>query len=123
MPRSNSRTANYRSATEALTGQIQGLQTALDDLGGQAALDPALQSAMDSLPAIVKNRAMGGGGGGGATAAAMLPGLHSPENTFGLLRDLLQGLESRLQSVQSDVRQAQCARRRDAVDLAGRTAG
>ena len=35
--------ASYRGATEALTGQIQGLQTALDDLGGQAALDPALQ--------------------------------------------------------------------------------
>ena len=31
----------------------------------------------------------------------MLPGLNSPEDTFGLLRDMLQGLESRLQSVQT----------------------
>jgi murein DD-endopeptidase MepM/ murein hydrolase activator NlpD len=94
--------ANYRGATEALTGQLQGLQTALDDLGGRAALDPALRSAMDKLPAIVKSRAMGGGGAG-AAGLALLPGLNSPEDTFGLLRDLLQGLESRLESVQSGV--------------------
>jgi murein DD-endopeptidase MepM/ murein hydrolase activator NlpD len=93
--------ANYRGATEALTGQLQGLQTALDDLGGQAALDPALRSAMDKLPAIVKSRAMGGSTS--ASGMAMLPSLNSPEDTFGLLRDLLQGLESRLESVQSGV--------------------
>ncbi len=94
--------SNVRETTEALTGQLQGLQTALDDLGGRAALDPALKSAMDKLPAIVKSRAMGGGGSEGA-GLALLPSLNSPEDTFGLLRDLLQGLESRLQSVQSGV--------------------
>jgi murein DD-endopeptidase MepM/ murein hydrolase activator NlpD len=94
--------SSYREATEALTGQIQGLQTALDDLGGRAALDPALKSAMDKLPAIVKSRAMGGGGSESA-GLALLPSLNSPEDTFGLLRDLLQGLESRLQSVQTGV--------------------
>lgn len=93
--------SSYRGATEALTGQIQGLQTALDDLGGRAALDPALRSAMDKLPAIVKSRAMGGGSS--SPGLAMLPSLNSPEDTFGLLRDLLQGLESRLESVQSGV--------------------
>ena len=93
--------ANYRGATEALTGQLQGLQTALDDLVGQAALDPALRSAMDKLPAIVKSRAMGGSTS--SSGMAMLPSLNSPEDTFGLLRDLLQGLESRLESVQSGV--------------------
>ena len=52
--------ANYRVATEALSGQIQGLQSAISELGAKAALDPALQAAMDKLPAVVKNRAMGG---------------------------------------------------------------
>jgi murein DD-endopeptidase MepM/ murein hydrolase activator NlpD len=94
--------ANYRAATEQLAGQIMALQTAMSDLGAKAALDPALQNSMDKLPAVVKSRAMGG-----PTAAAaltsMAPGLTSPENTFALLKDLLQGLESRLQTVRSDV--------------------
>lgn len=94
--------ANYRAATEQLAGQIMALQTAMSDLGAKAALDPSLQNSMDKLPAVVKSRAMGG-----PTAAAaltsMAPGLSSPENTFALLKDLLQGLESRLQTVRSDV--------------------
>jgi murein DD-endopeptidase MepM/ murein hydrolase activator NlpD len=94
--------ASYRAATEQLAGQISALQTAMSDLGAKAALDPSLQNSMDKLPAVVKNRAMGG-----PTAAAalnlMAPGLGSPENTFGLLKDLLEGLESRLQTVRSDV--------------------
>jgi len=94
---------NYRIATEALAGQIQGLQAAVGDLGARAALDPTLQSAMDKLPAIVKNRAMGGGGTAAATPIGTLPALQSPENTFGLLRDLLQGLESGLSSLKTDV--------------------
>ena len=94
--------SSFRGATEALTGQITALQTAISDLGGRAALDPALQSAMDKLPAIVKNRAMGGASST-STLAALTPGLSSPEDTFGLLRDLLQGIESRLRLVRSDV--------------------
>jgi murein DD-endopeptidase MepM/ murein hydrolase activator NlpD len=93
---------NYRAATEQLAGQIMALQTAMSDLGAKAALDPSLQNSMDKLPAVVKSRAMGG-----PTAAtaltSMAPGLTSPENTFALLKDLLQGLESRLQTVRSDV--------------------
>src|SRR5918994_7224603 len=53
--------ANYRVATEALAGQIHGVQSAIAELGSKAALDPSLQAAMDKLPAVVKNRAMGGG--------------------------------------------------------------
>lgn len=94
--------ANYRAATEALAGQIMALQTAMSDLGAKAALDPSLQSSMEKLPAVVKSRAMGGPTAGTALTS-MAPGLTSPENTFALLKDLLQGLESRLQTVRSDV--------------------
>lgn len=95
--------ANYRGATEALTGQLQALQAAMDDLGARAALDPYLQSAMDQLPAIVKSRAMGGAATTGSPAAVVAPALTSPDDTFGLLRELLAGLESRLRLVRSDV--------------------
>ncbi len=94
--------ANYRIATAALSGQIQGLQAAITELGAKAALDPSLQGAMDKLPAVVKNSAMGGRTAAAAAMGAM-PGLQSPENTFGLLRELLQGIESRLSSVSSDM--------------------
>jgi murein DD-endopeptidase MepM/ murein hydrolase activator NlpD len=94
--------ANYRAATEQLAGQIMALQTAMSDLGAKAALDPALQNSMDKLPAVVKSRAMGGPTASTALTT-MAPGLSSPENTFALLKDLLQGLESRLQTVRSDV--------------------
>lgn len=94
--------ANYRAATEQLADQIMALQTAMSDLGAKAALDPSLQNSMEKLPAVVKSRAMGG-----PTAAtaltSMAPGLSSPENTLALLKDLLHGLESRLQTVRSDV--------------------
>jgi murein DD-endopeptidase MepM/ murein hydrolase activator NlpD len=94
--------ASYRAATEALSAQIHGLQSAITELGAKAALDPALASAMDRLPAVVKNRAMGGAGGR-STVSSTIPALQSPENTFGLLRDILQGIENRLTSVRSDV--------------------
>jgi murein DD-endopeptidase MepM/ murein hydrolase activator NlpD len=94
--------ANYRAATEQLAGQIMALQTAMSDVGAKAALDPSLQNSMDKLPAFTKNRAMGGPTA--TTALALVtPGLSSPENTFGLLKDLLTGLEDRLQSVRTDV--------------------
>ena len=94
--------ANYRTATEQLAGQIVALQTAMSDLGAKAALDPQLQNSIDKLPAVVKSRAMGGPGAA-AALNSMAPGLTAPENTFALLKDLLQGLESRLQTVRSDV--------------------
>lgn len=94
--------ASYRAATESLSGQIQGLQSAITELGAQAALDPSLATAMDRLPAVVKNRAMGGAGTSRPPLSA-LAALQSPENTFGLLREILDGIENRLSAAKTDV--------------------
>ena len=53
---------------------------------------------MDRLPAIVKSRAAGG-----PRTPLFTPVVRTPEDTFGVLRDLLYSLESRLQVVQTDV--------------------
>jgi len=100
--------ASYRQATDSLAGQISSLQAAVLDLGAQSALDPTLAQAMDRLPALVKARAMGGG----ATDASpkseeayvqALTAMTGPDDTFGLLRTLLEGLESRLLTVKGFV--------------------
>ena len=70
---------NYRQTTDALASQIGELQLAIADLGDRSDLDPNLSKAMDRLPTIVKASAMGG--------------------AFGLLRVLLEGLNSRLTAV------------------------
>jgi murein DD-endopeptidase MepM/ murein hydrolase activator NlpD len=99
--------ASYRAATAALSGQITSLQSAIVDLGGRSALDPSLARAVEKLPALVKAAAMGGGvpvGVPGSTQdayATALSALTSPEDTFGLLRSVLQSLESRLLAVRS----------------------
>jgi murein DD-endopeptidase MepM/ murein hydrolase activator NlpD len=93
--------ANFRTTTATLAFQIESLQSVIGELGAKAALDPSLQSAMDKLPAIVKSQAMGGGTP--AAVGPITPALRSPEDTFGLLRELLEGLENRLRSVQTDV--------------------
>jgi murein DD-endopeptidase MepM/ murein hydrolase activator NlpD len=100
--------SSYRTATAELSGQLQSLQAAITDLGARAALDPGLARAMERLPAFVKSRAMGGGNVGvpskqDATYTNALTALANPEDTFGLLRTLLEGLESRLNVVQRDV--------------------
>jgi murein DD-endopeptidase MepM/ murein hydrolase activator NlpD len=95
--------ASYREATQALAGQIESLQSAIADLAGRSALDPSLARAMDKLPALVKARAMGGGNEVEKTARQTLGALTVPEDTFGLLRGLLDSLESRLQVVRRNV--------------------
>ncbi len=97
---------NYRQATGELTTQIQSLENVIDELGARAALDPAQARAMQKLPAVVKARAAGGNVPN--TSAAVTDVLStsltsSPEDTFGLLRMLLQGLENRLRYVRRDV--------------------
>jgi murein DD-endopeptidase MepM/ murein hydrolase activator NlpD len=104
-----SENANYRAATEALAGQISSLQSAVADLGSHAALDPTLAQAMERLPALVKARAMGGGTAVEQSARAQEPyvkaltALAAPEDTFGMLRALLSGLENRLLAVRGFV--------------------
>jgi murein DD-endopeptidase MepM/ murein hydrolase activator NlpD len=95
--------ASYRAATQELAGQIESLQSAIADLAGRSALDPNLSRAMDKLPALVKARAMGGGTEVEQTARKTLYALTVPEDTFGLLRGLLESLESRLHVVSRNV--------------------
>jgi murein DD-endopeptidase MepM/ murein hydrolase activator NlpD len=100
--------ANFRQATAALSGQIESLQSAVSDLGTRSALDPGLAKAMANLPSLVKAQAMGGGAATrgqkvASSYAATLAALTSPDDTYGLLRTLLEGLESRLSLVKQSV--------------------
>jgi murein DD-endopeptidase MepM/ murein hydrolase activator NlpD len=97
---------SYRTATGELTSQIQSLEGVIDDLGARSRLDPAAARAMSKLPPAVRQRATGGPVETTALASAssvFSTSLASPEDTFGALRDLLQGLESRLNFVRRDV--------------------
>jgi murein DD-endopeptidase MepM/ murein hydrolase activator NlpD len=96
--------SSYRAATGALTSQIQALGSVVDDLGARSTLDPELALAMERLPAVVKARAAGGTTQVGSTLSSVFStALSSPEDTFGVLRTLLSGLESRLRTVRGDV--------------------
>jgi murein DD-endopeptidase MepM/ murein hydrolase activator NlpD len=98
---------SYRAATGELTAQIQSLEDVINDLGARAQLDPAQARAMQKLPSVVKARAAGGGSAvpaaGAVAEIAAAAAFASPENTFGVLRDLLHGLENRLRYVRRDV--------------------
>lgn len=95
---------NFRATTGELTTQIQSLETVIDDLGARAALDPAQAKAIQKLPAVIKARAAGGNATSNAALSNVLStSLISAEDTFGALRSLLQGLESRLRLVSRDV--------------------
>jgi len=95
---------SYRAATGELTAQIQSLESVINDLGARSEIDPAQVRAMQKLPAVVKTRAAGGSSPQNAAIAEIAKAaLSSPEDTFGVLRDLLQGLENRLRYVRRDV--------------------
>jgi murein DD-endopeptidase MepM/ murein hydrolase activator NlpD len=98
--------SSYRTATGELTRQITSLQSAIADLTERSALDPSVTAALSRLPAMVKTQAMGGGD---AVADAWLgpDGSTGPEDTFGVLRDLLGTLEGRLQFVRTGVERRQ----------------
>jgi murein DD-endopeptidase MepM/ murein hydrolase activator NlpD len=96
---------NYRSVTGELTTQIQSLENVIDELGARASLDPAQARAMQKLPAVVKARAAGGNAPTNTAITEVLSSsiTTSPEDTFGVLRTVLQGLENRLRYVRRDV--------------------
>jgi murein DD-endopeptidase MepM/ murein hydrolase activator NlpD len=95
---------NYRETTGELTTQIQALEGVIDELGARSALDPAQAKAMSRLPAVVKAKAAGGTAQQNAAVSHVLStSFISPEDTFGVLRTVLQGLESRLRNVRKDV--------------------
>jgi len=95
---------SYRDATGELTDQISSLQTALTQLNEQAELDPATKAAIERLPALIRARAAGGGF---AAPSQVATPAAPPENTIGILRDLLGTLESGLNSVKSRVENQQ----------------
>ena len=90
---------SYRVATGELTGQIQSLEDVINDLGEHATVDPEQARAMQKLPAVIKSRATGGASTNTTVSELSKVAMNSPEDTFGVLRDLLQGLETRLSSV------------------------
>lgn len=95
--------ASYREATGQLTSQISTLQTAVEDLGARAAVDPVASQAMERLPAVVKTRAMGGGAPVAALAPMLGSAFGSPDAAFGVLHDLLGSLHQRLEAMRSGV--------------------
>jgi len=99
---------SYRAATGQLTDQVAALQTVVSELGDRSKLDPAVAAAVAKLPAPVRKRAAGGAQTSlQPTRALMAAAVTSPENTFGVIRDLLSVLETRLQSVRGDVERYQ----------------
>ena len=93
--------ASYREATGQLATEIASLQSAVNQLGDHAAIDPAASKAMEKLPAIVRARAMGGAPG--AVTAKMLSGSAGPETALGVLSELLGAIGNRLDSVRDTV--------------------
>jgi murein DD-endopeptidase MepM/ murein hydrolase activator NlpD len=94
--------ASFRAATGQLTDQIVSLQSAIAELGVQGSLDPATHAAVASLPALVRGSALGGARDD-HTRAVLAAATRSPEDTFGVLRDMLGVLERRLSVVKVDL--------------------
>lgn len=84
---------SYRQATGELAGQIAALQTAVDQLGADANLDPETRRAIQNLPKGVRERAMGG--------APLVTS--SPEGTISVLRSVLNVIDEQIASVRTVV--------------------
>jgi murein DD-endopeptidase MepM/ murein hydrolase activator NlpD len=99
--------ANYKDATGELATQVVSLQGVIDELASRANLDPASARAMQKLPAVIKDRAMGGEQAAARRSAMVAASLATPEDPFGVLRDALGRLELGLRNVRSDVERRQ----------------
>ncbi len=95
--------ASYREATGQLADQITALQSAVNQLGEHAAVDPTASQAMERLPALVKSRAMGGGAETSTLGPVISTALTPPDTVFGVLSELLGAIGSRLESVRDGV--------------------
>jgi murein DD-endopeptidase MepM/ murein hydrolase activator NlpD len=95
---------SYRATTGELTAQIQSLENVINDLGSRSTLDPSQARAIQRLPAVVKSKAAGGTSAPKMALSALASApISTPEDTFGVLRMLLQALDSRLRYVRRDV--------------------
>jgi murein DD-endopeptidase MepM/ murein hydrolase activator NlpD len=98
--------ASFREATGELAGQITSLQSAVDQIGAQSAVDADADRAISQLPARVRERAMGGAPS--SIAAPVLSGAFgAPDSPFGVLRDILGVIEHRLASVRTGMERRQ----------------
>ena len=85
---------SYREATGELTTQIQSLEGVVNELGARSAFD--LNAAQRTpKPQASPSRATGGALPNSALSN-VLSTISSPEDMFGILRELLRGLENRL---------------------------
>jgi murein DD-endopeptidase MepM/ murein hydrolase activator NlpD len=108
MLRDNTRTleienASFRQATAELTGQITSLQETVNDLSSRSKLDPLTAKSVSRLPSSIRNQSVGGGLDTTTPIRSALSPAFAPEDTFGVIRDLLGRLEDRLQLVRTDV--------------------
>jgi murein DD-endopeptidase MepM/ murein hydrolase activator NlpD len=94
---------NYRAATGELSNQISALQSAVDQIGERAAVDPNASRAMDKLPVTIKSRAMGGMPSSRASFSPMA----TTDAALGVLSELLGVLGSRLDTVRDGVERRQ----------------
>jgi murein DD-endopeptidase MepM/ murein hydrolase activator NlpD len=95
--------ANFKEATGELATQVVSLQSVIDELAVRANLDPAAARAMQKLPPLIKDRAMGGEQTSQRRSAIVAAALTVPDDTFGVLRDALSRLELGLRTVRTDV--------------------
>src|SRR5262249_42892282 len=92
--------SNYRTATNELTTQIQSLEGIVNQVDARTPFDVNAGARESKQPAAPAARPAVGSPQASALSN-VLSTFTSPEDLFGVLRDLLQGLEDRLRSARS----------------------